>query len=63
MEAFIADVRDLELTNGKLGVLSSYISDEIVDTSDGVVNDNTRQADICSTLNKGDPKMSSADGQ
>ncbi|XP_052186065.1 protein ESSENTIAL FOR POTEXVIRUS ACCUMULATION 1-like isoform X2 [Diospyros lotus] len=58
----VTDVRDLELTNGKLGVLSSYISDEIVDASGGVVNDNTRQADIYSILNKGDAKMSSADG-
>ncbi|XP_052187806.1 protein ESSENTIAL FOR POTEXVIRUS ACCUMULATION 1-like [Diospyros lotus] len=56
------DVRDFEHTNGKLGVLPLYIPDEIVDTSGGVVNDSTHQADVCSILNKDGPKMSPADG-
>ncbi|KAE9454760.1 hypothetical protein C3L33_13330, partial [Rhododendron williamsianum] len=52
----ITDVGDLELTNGKHGMLPSVMSDEVVDAFGRAVNNDTRWASVSSSLDNEDPK-------
>ncbi|KAL6961555.1 hypothetical protein U1Q18_039326 [Sarracenia purpurea var. burkii] len=49
----VTNVGELEPTNGRAGILPVIVSDDIVDTFGGPGNDNTHQADVCSSLNEG----------